>query len=418
MNPWLTPRIFFYICIEPANTMKKIESILIHGGSEFNSTKAVTTPIYQTSTYKSSENLEEYLEAATTPKHPEFYHRHGNPVGSQVAEILAKLEHTEDCLVTSTGMSAISTAILAVVKAGDHIIAQNAHYSAAKNFITQFLPDFGVEFTLVDSDDVENFRKVIKSNTRLIYLETPSNPNLGIVDLENIAKIAKENSIFTLIDNTFASPINQNPVLFGIDAVVHSATKYLGGHSDLTAGAICGSKTFITSCWRRLLGLGGSLAPFDSWLLLRGLRTLSLRVEKINENALVLAQYLENHPNIEKVQYCGLSSHPQYELAKKQMKGFTGMLTLEVKGNSEKEKFENAQSVLNHLELFINATSLGGVESLVVHPSTMWGVQNLPEEQKKLGINNGMIRVSVGIEHFEDLMADFESALKATFKIK
>lgn len=391
--------------------MQKLDTFLIHGGSQFNSTRAVVTPIYQTSTYRASENLEEYLEAATTAKHPEFYHRHGNPVSSQVAEIIAKLEYAEDCLVTSTGMSAISTAILAAVKSGDHIIAQNAHYSAAKNFITQFLPDFGVEVTLVDSDDPQNFEKAIQSNTRLIYLESPSNPNLGLVDLEAIAKIAQKNSIFTLVDNTFCSPINQNPLLLGIDAVVHSATKYLGGHSDLTAGAICGKKEFILASWQRMVGLGGSLAPFDSWLLLRGLRTLALRVEKINENALKLAQFLEGHSKIEKVQYCGLPSHPQHELAKKQMKGFTGMLTVEIKGESNSEQFENVQIVLKHLEIFVNATSLGGVESLVVHPCTMWGVQNLPEKQKVLGINNGMLRISTGIEHIDDLIEDFNQAL-------
>lgn len=391
--------------------MSNLETNLIHQGEEFNNTKAVVTPIYQTSTYLADQNLDQYIIAATQPKHPEFYHRHGNPTNSQVAAVVASLEKTEDALVLSTGMAAISTAILAVVKSGDHIVAQHSHYSGATLFFKEFLANYGVEITHVDQTDNEAFARAILPNTKLIYIETPSNPNLDITDLQFIGNLGKQHSILTIIDNTFASPINQVPTEFGIDAVVHSATKYLGGHSDLTAGIVCGSKDFIEKVWRRSLMLGASLSPFDSWLLLRGLKTLSLRVRQINENALQLAEWLEKNPAIKNVAYTGLKSHPQHELAKSQMKGFTGMLCIEVAGENEQQEFENAQTILNNLKVFANAASLGGVESLIVHPASMWGSHHSDDQKKTSGITKGMLRISVGIEHIDDLIEDWRQAI-------
>ncbi|NGM62402.1 aminotransferase class I/II-fold pyridoxal phosphate-dependent enzyme [Sphingobacterium sp. SGG-5] len=391
--------------------MSKLETSLIHEGEHFNTTNSVVSPIYQTSTYFADEDIASFAHAATAPKYPEFYHRHGNPTNSQVAAVIAKLEKTEDALVLATGMAAISTAILAVVQAGDHVVVQNAHYSAALIFMRDFLQQYGVEVTPVDQTDNAAFEKAIRSNTKLIYIETPSNPNLDITDLEFIGKLGKERGITTMIDNTFASPINQVPATYGIDVIVHSATKYLGGHSDLTAGAICGTKEFIDKAWRRSLVLGASLSPFDSWLLLRGLKTLSLRVRQINENTLSLAQWLSGHPLIQKVIYVGLPSHPQHTLAKKQMQGFTGMLCIEVAGADEQAQFARAQALLNGLKLFSNAVSLGGVESLIAHPASMWGASHTAEQRKKSGITAGLLRISVGIEHIDDLIADFEQAL-------
>lgn len=392
--------------------MSHIETDLIHSGDSFNETRSVVHPIYQTATYYAADNPEDYIAAASEPAHPYFYHRHGNPVSSQVAALVAKLEGTEAALVTATGMAAITTAVLAVVKAGDHVIAQQSHYSAAAVLLKEFLPQFGVEVTRVDQNRNESFEEAIRDNTTLIYLETPSNPNLAITDLAYVGALARERGITTIGDNTFASPINQRPGDFGIDIIVHSATKYLGGHSDLTAGVICGSKAWVDKAWKKLLTLGAALAPFDAWLLLRGIRTLSMRVRQINENALQLAQWLEQHPKIKQVTYAGLPSHPQYELAKKQMKGFTGMLCVEVGGENEHAQFEHAQTVLNNLHIFANAASLGGVESLVVHPASMWGLHHSPEQKLKAGINDGMLRISVGIENIEDLVADFEQALE------
>ncbi|MFD2556825.1 trans-sulfuration enzyme family protein [Sphingobacterium tabacisoli] len=390
--------------------MSRLETDSIHMGKEYNRTNAVVTPIFQTSTYLASDNLDEYIIAASETKYPEFYHRHGNPTNSQVASILASLEKTEDALVLATGMAAISTAVLATVKAGDHVVAQQSHYSGASLFLKEFLTDYGVQVTYVNQTDNDAFIKAIRANTKLIYIETPSNPNLDITDLSFIGKIGKEKGILTMVDNTFASPINQTPSEFGIDVVVHSATKYLGGHSDLTAGAICGSKDFIHNAWRRSLVLGASLSPFDSWLLLRGLKTLSMRVKQVNENAQLLAEWLEQSHYIKSVAYVGLPSHPQHELAKRQMKGFTGMLCIEVAGMTEEEQYKHAQIILKNLKIFANAASLGGVESLIVHPASMWGGHHSSEQKKVAGINQGMLRISVGIENIEDLILDFSQA--------
>lgn len=391
--------------------MSRIETDLIHIGNAHNESRSVVPPIYQTATYYAPEHAEDYIKEATKPRFSHFYHRHGNPVSSQTAELIAKLEGTEAALLTATGMAAVSTAVLSIVKAGDHVVAQRSHYSAASVLLKELLPQFGIEVSYADQHDNQSFEQEIKDNTTLIYLETPSNPNLAITDLAYVGALAKKRGITTICDNTFASPLNQRPAEFGIDIIVHSATKYLGGHSDLTAGVICGTEEAVNKAWKKLLTLGGALAPFDSWLLLRGLRTLSLRVRQINDNALQLAQWLERHPLIKQVNYCGLPSHPQHELAKKQMKGFTGMLCVEVAGEDEKEQFERAQTVLNNLSIFANAASLGGVESLVVHPSSMWGLHHSQEQKLKAGINDGMLRISVGVEHIEDLIGDFEAAL-------
>ena len=388
------------------------ETILIHEGQQFNETAAVTAPVYQTSTYVADADPAAYIRAATEPKHPYFYHRHGNPTNSQVAAIIAKLEKTEDALVFATGMAAISTAILAIVKSGDHIVAQHAHYSGTSIFFKEFLTDYGITVTVVDQTDTQAFEQAIQANTKLIYVETPSNPNLNITDLKAIGALAQKHGISSMIDNTFASPINQTPKDFGIDIIVHSATKYLGGHSDLTAGIVCGPMDYIAKVWKRSLALGASLAPLDSWLLLRGIKTLSLRVKQINANALQLAEFLDRHPKVKQVSYPGLSSHPQHELAARQMSGFSGMLCIEIDGSTEEQAFKNAQTLINSLQLFINAASLGGVESLVVHPASMWGGHHTKEQKEASGITLGMLRISVGIEHISDLIGDFEQALE------
>jgi len=388
------------------------ETILVHEGQHFNSTAAVTAPIFQTSTYIADSDPAEYIRTATEPKHPYFYHRHGNPTNSQVAAVIAKLEKTEDALVFATGMAAISTAILAIVKSGDHIVTQLAHYSGTAIFFKEFLTDYGITVTAVDQTDTAAFADAIQVNTKLIYIETPSNPNLNITDLKAVGELAKQHNILSMVDNTFASPINQTPRDFGIDIVVHSATKYLGGHSDLTAGIVCGSQDYIAKVWKRSVALGASLAPLDSWLLLRGLKTLSLRVKQINSNALELASFLDRHPKIKNVSYPGLSSHPQHKLAGRQMRGFSGMICIEVEGTDEEQAFKNAQALINNLEIFINAASLGGVESLIVHPASMWGGHHTQAQKKASGITLGMLRISVGIENVADLIEDLEQALR------
>lgn len=392
--------------------MTQTDTILIHTGKEFNITPSVTSPIYQTSTYLAPDNVDEYMAMANTTTSPWFYHRYGNPVNSQVSAIIASLEGTESAMLASSGMGAISTAVLAVVKQGDHVIVQRSHYAAANQLFHELLPTFGVEVSVVEQEDNDAYLNAIRPNTRLIYIETPSNPILALTDLEFIGQLGKEHKIVTMCDNTFATPLNQRPHDFGIDIILHSATKYLGGHSDLCAGVVCASEEWITKIWRRMLILGASLSSFDSWLLLKGLRTLSLRVNQINRNSQELAEWLDKNPKIKKTTYCGLPSHPQFELAKKQMKGFSGMLSIEVIGNTPEQQFTHAQSILNKVRLFVNATSLGGVESLIVHPASMWGIKDYPEKQKQIGINNGMLRISVGIENVQDLIADLEQAME------
>lgn len=390
--------------------MAQLETDLIHGSSHFNETSSLVPPIYQTSTYHAPDDVLQYQETATAVSPSYFYHRHGNPVSNQAASLIAHLEGKTHGLLTSTGMAAISTAVLSSLQAGDHIIVQHFHYAASNLLFRELLPKYGIEVTYVDQTDNSAFEKAVKANTKVIYLETPSNPKLGITDLSFVAQLAKKYHIKTICDNTFASPINQRPHDYGIDVIVHSATKYLGGHSDLTAGAICADTEFIAKAWKHLIILGASLAAFDAWLLLRGLRTLALRVRQINSNALELAQWLSTQEKIEHVIYCGLPSHPQYELAKKQMNGFTGIITILLKGIDSKDKYRHAQTVLSRLKLFSHAASLGSVESLIVHPASMWGNNHNKEEKTKAGIDDGMLRLSVGTENIKDLIADLEQA--------
>ena len=390
--------------------MSKIETKLIHSGREYNETKAVITPIYQTSTYLADPNPEEYIKSASTANYPYFYHRHGNPSNSQVSATLAALEQTEDAMVLATGMAAISTAVIAAVKSGDHIVAQTSHYSGTSLLFESLLPKFGVEITRVEQHKTQEIIDAIKPSTSLIYLETPSNPNLAITDLQAIARVAKEKNITTMVDNTFASPINQKPKSLGIDIILHSASKYLGGHSDLTAGVICGSKAFINKAWKTRLILGGNLAPMDSFLLARGLKTLKLRMEQINATSLSIAKFLENQNQIEDTLYPGLPSHPQHELASQQMAGFGGVVSIILKSKTSKDALIKAQQFLSSLKIFTNAASIGGVESLVVHPASMFGKH---QENTSSSVPAGLVRLSIGLEHPDDLMEDLKNALEA-----
>lgn len=389
----------------------KQETITIHAGKEHNPTSALVTPIFQTSTYLAGDDLDAYAARSTATSAPGFYHRHGDPVGNQAARVIAELEGKAAGLLCTSGMGAISTAVLAAVKAGDHVVAQHTHYSAAGKLMREVLPRFGVEVSLVDQSDAAAWAAAVKPTTTLFYLETPVNPSLVLTDLTAVSAVAKQYGIRTICDNTFAGPLVQRPHDFGIDVVVHSATKTMGGHSDLIAGAIAADADFIRDAWRMKIVLGTSLGAFDAWLLLRGLRTLPLRIERINANAAAVARYLEGHPAMERVLSCALPSHPQYDLVQRQMKGGTGMLAVDLRGTDDADRSNKARTVITGLKLFAHAASLGGVESLMVHPASMWG-GNLTDEQKRTsGIGAGLLRISVGIEHADDLIADLEQAL-------
>ena len=387
--------------------LEGLQSKSIYASKPLNRTSAVSPPIWQTTTFD-AETAEEFAEVAAAAKPAEFYTRNGNPNHAMVEATLAALEGGEAAQVFSSGMGAIFAALGSMLEAGDHVVAQRNHYAGATTLMKEFLPRWGIEITYVDQTNNAEFAAAMRQNTKLIYVETPVNPLMQITDLRFVAKLAKDHGAVTICDNTFATPVNQRPLEFGVDAVVHSATKYIGGHHDVTAGALVGSKEFVERVWRFALVAGATLSPFDGWLLLRGLRTLGLRVERHNQNAMSLAAFLERHPKVARVYYPGLPSHPQRELAGSQMSGFTGMLSVELRGG-----YAAADRLISSLRLATRAASLGGFETLVVHPASMWSLQLSRELRESTGINEGLVRISVGLEDEADMLRDFDQALAA-----
>jgi methionine-gamma-lyase len=381
------------------------DTAAIHSDRHLNTTSAVIAPIFQTANFVGS-SAEDFAERAGQPRHPQFYTRYSNPTLQQAEHILAALEGAEAALVTASGMGAVTAAVLSVVHAGTHVVAQTNHYGGTLNLLRDLLPRFGVSVTQVDQRKTDEFERAMQPHTKLVMVESPSNPVMRLTDLRAVAKIGRAHNALTLIDNTFATPLNQRPLELGIDLVFHSATKYFGGHSDLIAGVVLGSTELIEKIWQNHVIIGAALGPFDAWLLTRGLRTFPMRVRQHNLNALALAQFLEHHPAVKEVQYPGLPSHPQHELARRQMKGFGGMLSLELKGG-----YEAADRLLSNLKLGVRAASLGAVETLAVHPASNFAHYLTPEQALAIGITPGSVRVSVGLEAADELIADFDQAL-------
>ena len=368
-------------------------------------TGSVIPPIYQTTTFafETNESILDLMEGRSTGY---IYTRYGNPNYTMVEEKIAFLEGAESGLVLASGMAATSTAIMAIVRAGDHIITHADVYGGSFGLFHDVLPRFGIETSFVDCSDFSQIEEATKDNTRVIFLETPSNPVLKVLDIRKISEYAHTHKIQVMVDNTFATPYNQKPLNLGADVVVHSCTKYLNGHSDVMAGAIVGNKDYITECVNIFRKLGGNLNGFDAWLLLRGIKTLGLRMERHNKNGQTVAEYLSKHPLVEKVHYPGLPDHQQHELAKSQMTGFGGVLSIELKGGTE-----TVNKVLNKMKLFTRAVSLGSVESLITQPVAAVHF-NVPKDFRKLGgIADNLVRISVGIEEAEDIIADLEQAL-------
>lgn len=380
-------------------------SIVIHGDDGIERTADIAPPLHPTSTF-AAESALEFAEMATDARHTRYYTRYGNPTNERVEAIIAGLEGAEACLLTASGMGAIATAVLTLVNAGDHVIIQRNHYMGTSKLFAEMLPRFGVTSTVVDQASPDAFAEALTSSTKLIVVETPANPTMQLTDLAAVAAIAKRHGALTLADNTFASPINQRPLDHGIDLVMHSGTKYLGGHHDLVAGAIAGSRAFIERIWNTSIVIGATLGPFESWLLLRGLRTLPLRVRQHNETAMAVATFLEGHPGVEAVHYAGLASHPQHELARTQMQGFGGTLSFQIAGGyAETERF------MARLKLVKQAVSLGGFESLAVHAAAMWAGTLTDDQVRAAGVMPNLVRLSVGLEAAEDVIADVEQAL-------
>jgi methionine-gamma-lyase len=366
----------------------------------------IAAPIWQSSTFGFS-SPEEVAGASTTDRPGAFYTRYGNPNFSAVEDAVAALEGGESALVTGSGMGAIMLVFTGLLEQGDHVVAQKAHYVGTMKALEHWLPRHGIEVTRVEQTDPSAFEAAIRPNTKLIYLETPTNPTLSLTDLAAVAEIARARGIATCVDNTFPSPINQRPIEHGVDLIVHSATKYLGGHSDLTAGVVVGDAERLRELWETLIVYGMILHPFEAWLLARGLQTLPFRIERHNANAMALAEFLDSHPKVERVHYPGLASHPQHELARRQMHGFGGMVVFELDGG-----FQAARDLAARLRLARLAVSLGGPETLVVHAASMIHSQLTSDQRAAAGISDRLVRVSVGLEDPEDIIGDFERALE------
>jgi cystathionine beta-lyase/cystathionine gamma-synthase len=379
---------------------KHIETKLIHAGEPDPLIGgAVSMPIFQSAMFeykgeKSYHDLK-YIRLNNTPNHVALHKK------------LSALENGEAALVTASGMAAISTALLTVLSTGDHLLAQDCLYGGTHDFITRDLPGLGIAFDFIDGNDPESWKTKVRPNTKLIYVETMTNPLLQVADLKGVVSFARAHGLVSMVDNTFASPINFRPPEVGFDLSLHSCTKYLNGHSDIVAGAIIGRADLMEKITRKLNHLGGSLDPHACFLLHRGIKTLAVRMKYQSESALAIARFLCCHQAVERVNYPGLETHPDHERARDLLDGFSGMLSFELKGG-----VEAAERFMEKTALPVIAPSLGGIETLLTRPATTSHSGMAPEERRRLGITDHLIRMSVGIEATEDLIADFEQALE------
>ena len=368
----------------------------VHSGTIIDqNVKGVNTPIHTSSAFG-------YGDPANN-RYPRYYN---TPNQQAVVDKLCALEGAQEGMLFSSGMAAISAMVLGLLQAGDHLVIPKEIYGGSYSFFRSELPRFGIQFSLIDDTSPEAYAAAITPATKALYMETPSNPLLKLTDIEAVAQLAKSRGLLSFIDNTFASPINQLPLQLGVDVVMHSGTKYFGGHSDLCFGVLLGNKEPMLKLRTHAINTGGSLNATTCALIERSLKTLEIRVERQTQNALRIAQFLEAHPGVIRVNYPGLPAHPQYELAKKQMKGFGAMLSFEVAGGGEA-----ADALTDRLQIIIPALSLGGVESLISSPRKTSHLKMNAEERRDAGISDGLLRLSVGIEAAEDLMADLDQAI-------
>lgn len=375
----------------------------LHADRPHNPTLAVSPAIFQTSTFRWP-STDAGAELAGQRNPAMFYSRMGNPNVHQLEAIAAALEGSEAALATASGAAACTLAILPFVGAGDHVVAGKTLYGETNALLTKVLPRFGVEATFVAGTRAEDYEAAMRPSTKVVVVETPANPTLDVVDIAAVAAIAKRAGARLVCDNTFATPANTTPLALGATAVFHSATKYLAGHSDVVAGVLCADQETVNRAWDHLRVVGSALGPFEAWLVTRGLRTLGLRMARHNENGLAVARYLAAHPRVAFVRYPGLLEHPGHDVAARQMKGFGGMVYAELQGGDEA-----ARACVGRLRYFTQATSLGGVESLIQYPASL---SNLSAEAKRAaGISPVAMRISVGCEDIEDLLEDFEQAL-------
>jgi len=389
------------------NNSKYIETKAIHAGrindDQFGS---LATPLYQTSTFIFND-AQQGADRFAGDAEGYIYTRLGNPTTRQLEMRVAAMENMEDAAATATGMGAVSGALLANLQCGDHIISSKAIYGCSYALISHMLTKFGIEVTFVDMIEPENIEKAIKPNTKVIFLETPVNPNLVVLDIKEIADIAKKHKIISIVDNTFLTPVLQQPGRFGIDIVVHSATKYLNGHGDVVAGIICGTSEMIMNIkMTALKDIGATISPHDAWLILRGIKTLPIRMERHCNNAQAIAEFLEKHPKVEQVYYPGLKSHAGNKFIGTQMSAAGGVIAFEIKGD-----LAGGSEFINRMSLFSIAVSLGDAESLIQHPASMTHSPYTQEERLEAGISDTLIRISVGLENVADLVDDLSQSL-------
>jgi len=383
------------------STKKKgINTICTHEGEIHDEQfKGAISPLYMSTSYA--------FEDVDVKRYPRYFN---TPNQVALSQKIAALEHAEAAMIFGSGMAAISTTLLSFLKTGDHIVLQKTLYGGTYNFVNEEFSKYGIEYSFTDGLDPKDFEAKIKENTKVLFVETPSNPLLTITDLDAIAKLAKKYGLVSMIDNTFASPVNQNPIDFGIEVIIHSATKYMGGHSDICAGAVASTAENMERIFQLAKNLGGSLSDYTVWLLERSIKTMGIRVKAQNANAQHMAEYLDAHSEIGRVYYPGLPKHPGHTLAKTQMRGFGGMMSFELNANYDASDFQKA------LKLIKSSMSLAGVESTVLSPTQTSHALIGPEERKNQGIADGLIRFSVGIEEPEDLIADIEQALETVKK--
>ncbi len=384
----------------------------VHAGEiRYNEYGSITTPIVQTSTFI-FRNVEDIRKLVTGDVERFEYGRYGHPTQLAAERKLAALEEAEDAVLFSSGMSAITTSLLFLLKAGDHMIITDDAYKRTLDFCKSYLGRYDIECTVVKMCDYEALEKAIKPNTRVFFSESPTNPYLNIMDLERLMGIFKNRGILVISDSTFATPYNQQPLKYGVDLVIHSATKYLAGHNDILSGVLLGAKKLTDPIREFLKITGGVIDPNSSYLLIRGLKTFALRMERLNQSAQEVAEHLEKLPGIKRVYYPGLPSHPHHEVARQQMRGYGSVVTFEVK-----DDVEYALAFLSNLEILNIGPSLGGVESLITHPATISYYMHTKEERTALGIKDGLIRLAVGLEDTADIIDDIDRALEKAGKI-
>ena len=384
-----------------------LNSQLVHAGDFEDAFGSAVTPIYQTSTF-AFRNAQQGADRFAGKEKGFIYSRIGNPTIGALEEKLAVMENGFAGIACSSGMGAVSTVYIAMLSKGDHMVSSAAVYGPSRNIMENHFVRFGVESTYIDSSDLSQIEKSIKPNTKLLYLESPANPTMSITDIKAASELAHKHGIVVCVDNTFCSPVLQKPLELGADIVLHSLTKYINGHADIVGGAIVAKTEEIYKKLRAIMvGFGYNMDPHQAYMVIRGAKTLALRVERAQENAMKVAEFLESHPKIERVMYPGLKSHPQYELARKQSKGPGSMISFEMKGG-----YEAGVKLMNNVHLIMLAVSLGGVESLIQHPASMTHAAVSAEGKKSAFITDGLVRFSVGIEEVEDILNDLKHALE------